>query len=78
MSTIHNHHCNQKSHNCSNHNCRPTLTVDDDKRIKVVNYIMSDQTQEFYGMIYYHLDKDQLFFRNKAGLEYPLFLKTRT
>ena len=44
---------------------------------KILNYIMSDDTLVHYGVIYYDIDKDMIFFRNREGIEHSLFSKGR-
>jgi len=53
------------------------LNVSQNERIKIINYITADSSQTIYGTIFYDIDKDMLFFRNRKGMEYELFSKTR-
>jgi hypothetical protein len=73
---MHNSHLKGKN-NCDC--CTPNtgLTVDTYDSKKILNYIMSDSTQTYYGIIYYDIEKDMIFFKNKEGIEYSLFSKGR-
>jgi hypothetical protein len=70
----HNSHCNA-DHNCNC--CPPVITVNPADNIKILNYIMSDSTQTFFGKIYYDIEKDMLFFQNRNNEIFPLFSKGR-